>query len=376
MTATKRYLQFSIFIFTLCFVYCHQTNAQSKYILRGNIIDETNLTLPGATVILSGTKINTASNEKGNFIISDLLPGTYQLVVRMIGYNLYSTTVNITNQNINLAIKVIPSSTELNEIVITPNKEWFNNLEIFKRQFLGETPNSEKCKILNAEVLSLDFDKVSNILKGIAKEPLIIENQGLGYKITYYLRTFSFDHKHGSVIFEGYPSFEELQGTPADVERWNNNRRIAYKGSLHNLIHAIYTNNLKGEGFEIHKIYNRAPLETIYKSSVNYTSSPLVASALTRTVDLHTSIFSTDGLFVIYKKEDESSEYTLKNFSISNAFKGEDITNGQISIVNLLGPVIIDNQGSFNPTNNLFTEGYMGWERLGDQLPLDYLQED
>jgi hypothetical protein len=49
-----------------------------------------------------------------------------------------------------------------------------------------------------------------------------------------------------------------------------------------------------------------------------------------------------------------------------------NVPDGQISIVNLTAPVVIDDQGYYKPTQNLFFEGYMGWEKIADLVPFDY----
>jgi hypothetical protein len=45
---------------------------------------------------------------------------------------------------------------------------------------------------------------------------------------------------------------------------------------------------------------------------------------------------------------------------------------GQVSIVNLFGPVSIDENGLFTPVANLYFEGYMGWEKIADLVPYEY----
>ena len=55
--------------------------------ISGKIIDSgTQLPLVGANVVVRGTKIGAASDKDGNFVISNLPPGTYTIEVSYSGY--------------------------------------------------------------------------------------------------------------------------------------------------------------------------------------------------------------------------------------------------------------------------------------------------
>ena len=65
----------------------------------------------------------------------------------------------VTEQNIVWRLKIGPEVQQLNVVVVKPDKTWFKNLEIFKTQFLSEAENADHCKLMNSEVLSLEYDK-------------------------------------------------------------------------------------------------------------------------------------------------------------------------------------------------------------------------
>ena len=53
----------------------------------GRVIDEeTGEPLIGANIILKDTRMGAAADISGNFMILNVTPGTYTLIVRMIGY--------------------------------------------------------------------------------------------------------------------------------------------------------------------------------------------------------------------------------------------------------------------------------------------------
>ena len=57
-------------------------------VIEGKITDKKiGVSIPGANIILEGTRLGAASDFEGKFKIADIPPGNYTLVVQMIGYN-------------------------------------------------------------------------------------------------------------------------------------------------------------------------------------------------------------------------------------------------------------------------------------------------
>ena len=64
-----------------------QNNA-SKGIIAGKIIDQkTGEELTGAQISLENTMLGAASDVEGNFQIKNILPGTYNILCRSLGYS-------------------------------------------------------------------------------------------------------------------------------------------------------------------------------------------------------------------------------------------------------------------------------------------------
>ena len=75
----------SLFFFTLLFYPIFAVN------ISGIIIDESNNNpLVGANVFLSNLNEGSATNNNGEFLITDISPGIYELEVSAIGYKNYS----------------------------------------------------------------------------------------------------------------------------------------------------------------------------------------------------------------------------------------------------------------------------------------------
>ncbi len=70
-------------------------NASAQGVLKGRVIDAENLSLPGANVVLTGTNYGTISDQKGDFSISNLPEGSYEVSVSYLGYGQLSQPVEI-----------------------------------------------------------------------------------------------------------------------------------------------------------------------------------------------------------------------------------------------------------------------------------------
>lgn len=88
--------------------------------IRGRVVDfETSQPLPGATVLVSGSKIGTQSNEKGFYEFQHLPAGKYTLEVRYIGYSpsILSNVSIQTGKEVVMDVKM-EISNKLNEVVV------------------------------------------------------------------------------------------------------------------------------------------------------------------------------------------------------------------------------------------------------------------
>lgn len=96
------------------------SNAQGKGILSGKVTEnESNFSLPGATIKLSGTNKYTTSDIHGDFEFLDVTEGTYQLEITYIGYQNFSKKVSILAGKNNLVNLVLtPGTEQLHEVIV------------------------------------------------------------------------------------------------------------------------------------------------------------------------------------------------------------------------------------------------------------------
>ena len=93
----------------------------SAQVIRGQVIDQfSREPLPGANVMLESLK-GSVTNEQGQFEISSS-PGSYQLEVSFIGYQTERILIQLKDKEVFLLIELIPSASELGEVVVSAGK--------------------------------------------------------------------------------------------------------------------------------------------------------------------------------------------------------------------------------------------------------------
>ncbi|HEY3280077.1 MAG TPA: carboxypeptidase-like regulatory domain-containing protein, partial [Gemmatimonadales bacterium] len=87
----------------------------------GRVVDSaTDAPLAGAAVYLEGTRWRTATAEDGGFRLTEVLPGSYTLVVRRIGYAASRQAVTVADgETVEVAIALTLRVTMLDEVVVT-----------------------------------------------------------------------------------------------------------------------------------------------------------------------------------------------------------------------------------------------------------------
>ena len=94
-------------------------NAQNV-VLKGVVTQKNNQQpLPGANVYFSGTTTGTATNNKGEFQIKRLVPGTYDLVISFSGFKRIKKTITLKAGENAMNFEMEESNNNLGEVVVT-----------------------------------------------------------------------------------------------------------------------------------------------------------------------------------------------------------------------------------------------------------------
>jgi hypothetical protein len=218
--------------------------------IKGKVTDAiTGKPIEKASVYFDGTFQGTVTDSTGNFALSNTIKTSSPLVVSFIGYE--SQKINsYTDVGLNIALKV--KVVELNDVTIGGDEiSRPKAMKIFLKEFIGE--DTKDCVIDNPDEIYFRYNKKKDLIMADAEKPLIITNKLLGYKITFFLTSFT--NTPSQTIYKGNYFFtEDIAGLkPAKVKAIMKARDEAYYGSRMHFIHALWANELDKNYFAVYR---------------------------------------------------------------------------------------------------------------------------
>ncbi len=351
----------------------------AQYTLRGQTLGmERNEPLPLATIYLNNTTLGTSSDVDGNFSLN-IPSGSYELVISYTGYKTIVYRLPPEAPDSPLIFKLEPEEIELDEISVSSERDpsWFTNVKIFKKHFIGESSEARKTIIENEDKIIIDHLKAEKQLQAFANEPLVILNEALGYRLEYELENFFFDFEEDLVSYAGYPFFQELEGNARQKRRWARARQDTYEGSfMHFARILIAGGNPNDHGFEVRPVKpNYKIQDNIPATAENPTSQEVTIDSLLQ--PYHYFIETNENRYFILFKDKIEVVYNKKRadyyYRVGSKFRAGGL---RVSKINLqMESAELDINGSLiNPLAAIF-EGYWGWEKIGNILPVDYQSE-
>jgi len=408
-----------VWLFCLLF-FLSSAYSFGQYSLKGRVVDaETLEPLLFATVFISNSSIGTSTNKSGEFELT-IPEGNHELVISYIGFQTFTYAISTKVLRPFYEFRILHETFELEESEIKEkrDKAWYDNLNKFKTLFLGTSTNATNCEIKNPEVLILDGETIPGRLTARAKDILEIENPNLGYIIKYVLTGFEYDKEQGQVTYAGYPYFQEENLPKRREKKVFENREKAYRGSVMHFMRSLYKDELEASGFKIFST-QRVPNPTSQKQASSETIRPEddskdesnasnqkrsvgfyamdsldvpfnepfdPSNLIQKTADGKVFITYNKPVYINFSREIEESSffpYSLRNlnFTIRNlgseSGESEEKRPGQLSILLLRAKAVqVFENGSYFHPFDLFLQGYMAWEKIGDQMPLDYGMEE
>ena len=343
---------------------------QATYIISGQVIDAaTRLPLQAASVFAQNTTVGTATGTEGNFKL-ELPVGGYDLVVTFTGYQTETkriTTADAANNHIVIELK--QKEKELQDVIVKSTNEvkdgWEKYGDFFLENFIGKTENATQCTINNTAALKFYFYKKRNRLKVLATEPVEIVNKALGYSIKYTLDSFTHEYNSQQSLYSGYPLFEELQpADEAEKKKWDTARMTAYNGSILHFMRSLYHKRLKEDGFEIQFLVNFNDKENAITVKDFYGGMNYKKEDSSQVVDI---VPNQKEVALIFINERPPLAYLEINPEASPKF--------QLSVLSFLKnePVSIEQNGYYYDQDNITIKQYLGWEKVADMLPYDYI---
>lgn len=331
--------------------------------ISGRVIDSESLqAIPFANVYFNYTSKGAMTSTEGEFTLN-AEAGTYELIVSFVGYKTYLTKVKLTgNEPIRLVVKL--KTEVLSEIKVTAqrDKQWTRQLEKFKRMFLGNSKNTEQCKIVNPWVLDFQEDG-QGIFTAWANAPITIENVALGYSIFYQLTAFSVGPTHFTI--SGTVRFQEMKSTdPAVLQFWREKRQEAYDGSSRHFFQSVINGTTKADGFNVYEDISHNP--EVIRSSAFLTN---INSNIVHFDQFNIRLDSIHREYIVQFPSRLELHYTKKSAlakiyrTVPNPVSWIEIKNGFLKITA---------SGLVTTPAHLTVLGAWTESRIADMLPNDY----
>lgn len=348
----------------------------NEKVIRGYVFDKiTKEPIPEVNVFIANTLVGATTNIDGFFQFRWSRSGSYELIVSHTTYNDRVLRRNSSGSSKDIVIELVENVNKLNEAVETAsNKHWKKMLKRFVMEFLGTTPNSSRCKILNPEVLSFHYDEEKDLLTAHSDELLTVINDALGYTVDYLL--IDFTYQEGKVKYISKAKFVELEDSNKIKEkRWRKARENAYLGSLNHFLKTLTEGNLNEEGY---KIFLSTSLE---ESRIK---TPISPNKLYTDYDSIIILEFENYLEVVYK-DLESRRYhqfvsnQQSGYNYNTTREGEKFIYRRETTILEINPshgyAIIEN-GKTIDSESLIKHGYWGWKRNADLLPINYTPDE
>lgn len=345
--------------------------------------EDTQETIEGVNVFLSRTMLGDATDPNGFYAIRNVPLGTYEIIFSHVGYSIKSQFVRITEEEdfvMNMSLKKLTQQLDEIEILSRYDKEWERNYRLFEKEFIGSSPSSSRCYILNPEVLEFDHNHETGVLTATANDVLRIENQALGYNISYVLELF--EYENGRTRFVGKPRYQSLKpDDPGELRRWRKARLKSYRGSMAHFLRSLSENKVQKEGFRIYGL-NYLPLGNERQEKLVINPRKIISDG---DFFFERKLSFRDYLQIVYTRENENPAYVeeaailaQKEKSDVSPIMNQQLMNGalskpQTSYIKLnLNEVSIDARGFIYDQLAVTTYGYWSWERIAEALPFEY----
>lgn len=396
----------TFFFLVLCFSLVPRVADAQNYRIEGTVFDKnTGETLPFANVFLANTTFGAPTDTAGVYSLKATKAGTYRLTVKYLGFSTFSQEVELnteTRLNIDIYLNSLEESVEgievtsykrqikrgyyeTNDSFIIEDKgpNWRKYYRVFQSVLLGGSRFAAGTKILNGEVLSFEVLKDEAQILAYATKPIRIINNELGYELEYVLESFELDLSTRMMTFHGYPYFKELN--PKNIkqlERWQQNRWEAYRGSLRHFLKSLYADELEEWGFETQLMpfgqANGSAAPRSYKTT---------SSGLARPIDLYDFVkpgshsgskkFYLDALILVTAGNSvEEDGYVRPPWH--EYFFGKNLNNSRRNLQRSWIEIKPDKSVEFDQNGYIYNPldfafyGYWSFKMVGDMLPIEY----
>jgi iron complex outermembrane recepter protein len=164
---------------------------QSNYTLAGVVVNENNVALTGASVILDPIKAGTITDANGRFVLDDLPQGNYIIEISFIGYRKLVDSISIAENktyNAQLHIKTL----NLQEVLVTDNyaeirkREESLNVEIvnddYLKQNLGGSLMNSLERLPGVSAMNIGSGQSKPVIRGLGFNRVVVVENGIRHE--------------------------------------------------------------------------------------------------------------------------------------------------------------------------------------------------
>ena len=353
-------------LFYLIFIFFLGTSISfsQKLSISGKVIEKnTKKPIANVAVFISGTTCGCTTDSLGYFSLK--IPFFPCVIVA--DHVAYESFIKPINSSEELRIEMQPSNFSINEVSVSGKDKRKRNLRFFYSRFIKD--NRSKIKVLNDSVLIFERDKMC--FKARSKQPLIINNNYLGYRIKVILEEFEVTAQNGPTgerlplnssyggeltKLIGYYLYEPLENFSKEKESYyKNNRRITYYGSYRHFLKAIYNNESALQGYEVEIFPN--DMDTAFyeiKSAENLLNEKEY-------------FINADLLKIYYRFDDKKMPIPEDEISERQYF------SQHISVIHPTKESFIIRENGTSPNLSFIINGAMSIKSFANSLPEDYL---
>ncbi|WP_259016953.1 carboxypeptidase-like regulatory domain-containing protein [Emticicia fluvialis] len=345
-------------------------NDRKFWFVSGKVTAPGGLAVANADVFMNHTSTGTKTNAEGKFTLR--VPATIQvleLLVTSPGFLLAKESFNAGDHTRLLNINLKPDNFS---VANEKNRDFQRNWKTFEKALLGDpgmdmapTLFTENCEILNPEVVNFAQEEPKK-LTARATRPLIIQNNALGYKITYQLTRFENNGKENQITGDKY--FEKL--APKDDKQrvsWEKNQLKVYQESLKYFFVSLSQNKLKENGFAVFKMLK---IQDIYDTYVTVKSEVADSSLVSCTANELCKFDATANRFYLHSDYPLLVFLTHRNEPLRLTFIDYPYKRSQIILQNFYLEFTAD--GTITNDNNTEIRDFWAYRGLSGSLPDDF----
>jgi hypothetical protein len=345
--------------------------------------------LRNASVYINNTTRGTITDDKGQFQLSSLSPGAYEIVVTFIAFDPLVYPIRLTDSDYRIEFLLDRKEQELRPVLILPGDTRKRYLDLFRKNLLGFTQTAQSCKIRNLDEVRFSAGNRKGDIVAYSDQELVIDNPYLGYTIYFQLTDFYLNEGLHAAHFFGYTRFEDWDREGSVKRKWKDRRKKVYTGSSQHFFRSLVQNNLVKDGFRVEDI-QKMPDQRTGQATASATD-PIVSQVMDQRVSSAPMLaiaVRADSLLkpyadTGYRVYELVFHEQLRIYYPANTFLKQEVARvslltdqpaiGTISGVRLRNrPVLVDYRGRLVTPMNIYSDGIWAWERMANMLPEDY----